>query len=107
MKIAKVTPGFKEGNSVDLSNYRSKSVLQYFSKILERLLYNRLYKDLSNLKILYPKQFGFQKGHSIDHTLLQPVDQIYKFFERDEYTIGVFIDLRKAFDTTILTTTFC
>ena len=62
-------------------------------------MYNRLYKHLSNSKILYPKQFGFQKGHSTDHALLQLVDQIYESFERNEYTIGAFIDLYKAFDT--------
>ena len=49
--------------------------------------------------MLYPKQVGFQKGHSTDHTLLQLVDQIQESFERNEYTIGVFIDLSKAFDT--------
>ena len=49
--------------------------------------------------MLYPKQFGFQKGHSTDHALLQFVDQIYESFERNEYTIGVFIDLSKTFDT--------
>ena len=99
MKIAKVTPVFKGGDSADYSNYRSISVLPCFSTILERLMYNRLYKHLSNSKILYPKQFGFQKGHSTDHALLQLVDQIYESFERNEYTIGVFIDLSKAFDT--------
>ena len=62
-------------------------------------MYNRLYKHLSNSKILYPKQFGFQKGHSTDRALLQLVDQIYESFERNEYTIRVFIDLSKAFDT--------
>ena len=51
------------------------------------------------MKILYAKQFGFQKGHSTDHELLQLVDQIYESFERREYIIGVFIDLCKAFDT--------
>ena len=61
-------------------------------------MYNRLYKHLSNLKILYPKQFGFQKSHSADQALLQLVDQIYEFFERSEYTIGVFVDPSKAFD---------
>ena len=85
MKIAKVTPVFKGGDSADLSNYRPISVLPCFSKILERLMYNRLYKHL--------------KGHSTDHALLQLVDQIYESFERNEYTIGVFIDLSKAFDT--------
>ena len=39
--------------------------------------------------MLYPKQVGFQKGHSTDHTLLQLVDQIYESFERNEYTTGV------------------
>ena len=62
-------------------------------------MYDRLYKHLSSSKILYPKQFGFQKSHSTDHALLQLVDQIYESFERNEYTIGVFIDLSKAFDT--------
>ena len=67
MKIAKVTPVFKGGDSADLSNYRPISVLPCFSKILERLMYNRLYKHLSNSEILHPKQFGFQKSHSTDH----------------------------------------
>ena len=52
-------------------------------------MYNQLYKHLSNSKMLYPKQVGFQKGHSTDHTLLQLVDQIYESFERNEYTTGV------------------
>ena len=50
------------------------------------------------MKILYPKQFGFQKGYSIDHALSQLVDKIYESFERNEYTVGLFIDLSKAFD---------
>ena len=99
LKIAKVTPVFKGDDSAHLSNYRPISVLPCFFKILDRLRYNRLYKHLSNSKILYPKQFGFQKGHPTDHALLQLVDQIYESFERNEYTIGVFIDLSKGFDT--------
>ena len=99
MKIAKVTEAFEEGDSADLSNYRPISVLPCFSKILERLMYNQLYKHLSNSKILYPKQFGFQKSHSTDHALLQLADQIYEPFELNEYITGVFIDLSKAFDT--------
>ena len=99
MKISKVTPVFKGGDSANLSNYRSWSVLSYFSKTLEWLMYNRLYKQLNNLKTSYPKQFGFKKGHSTDHVLLQLVDQIYRSFERNEFTIRVFMDLSKAIDT--------
>jgi hypothetical protein len=42
MKIAKVRPLFKKGGRQDVQNYRSISVLMVFSKILERLMYNRL-----------------------------------------------------------------
>ena len=60
LKIAKVTPIYKADEKSDLSNYRLISVLSCFSKILERLLYNRLYQYLAENKILYPWQFGFQ-----------------------------------------------
>ena len=50
-------------------------------------------------KILYFKQFGFQTGHSTDHAIIQLVEQIYENFEENKYTLGVFIDLAKAFDT--------
>ena len=42
LKIAKVTPVFKTGDLNEFSNYRSISVLPYFSKILERIMHNRL-----------------------------------------------------------------
>ena len=50
-------------------------------------------------KILYSKQFGFQTGHSTDHVIIQLVEEIYQNFEKNKYTLGVFIDLAKAFDT--------
>ena len=62
LKIAKVTPIDKADDKSDLSNYRPISVLSCFSKILERIMYNRLYQYLTENKILYPKQFGFQTG---------------------------------------------
>ena len=99
LKIAKVTPVYKAGDSSDLGNYRPISVLPCFPKILERIMYKRLYKYLQENKILYCKQFGFQAGHSTDHAIIQLVDQIYENFEENKYTLGVFIDLSKAFDT--------
>ena len=63
-------------------------------------MYNWLYKYLCDEKLFYSKQSGFQKGRSTDHAIIiYIVDQIYKPFERDNYTLGVFIDLSKAFDT--------
>ena len=99
LKIAKVTPIYKAGNSSNVSNYRQIPVLPCFSKMLERIMYNCLQKYLKDQNILYDKQFGFQTGHSTDHTIALLVDQIYEAFEKNEYTLGVFIDLSKAFDT--------
>ena len=99
LKIAKVTPIYKADNSSNISNYRPISVLPCFSKMLERIMYNRLQKYLKDQNILYDKQFGFQTGHSTEHAIAQLVDQIYEAFEKNEYTLGVFIDLSKAFDT--------
>ena len=62
-------------------------------------MYNRLLKYLNDQDILYDKQFGFQTGHSTDHAMVQLADQIYEDFEENEYTLGVFFDLSKAFDT--------
>ena len=62
-------------------------------------MYNRIYKYLLENKILYPKQLDFQFGHSTDHVIIQFVDQIFEAFENTLYTLGVFIDLSKAFDT--------
>ena len=98
LKMSRVTPIYKGENSSDVSNYRPLSVLPCFSKILERIMYNRLYKSLIENNILCSKQFGFQNGHSTDHAVVQLVEQIIESFENNKYTLGVFIDLSKAFD---------
>ena len=80
MKIVKLLPTFKNGKKSITSNYRQISVLPCFSKILERIMYNRLYSYLTENNILFNKQFGFQADHSTEHALLELVDQISNAF---------------------------
>ena len=94
-----MTPVYKNNDETNLGNYRPISILPYFSKILKRIVYNRVYEHLNSNNILYKKQFGFQKGHSTEHAILQLVDQISNRFEKNLFTLCVFIDLSKAFDT--------
>ena len=99
LKISRVIPFYKAGDPANITNYRPISVFLCFSKMLERIMYNRLYKYQTTEKILYPKQFGFQRGHSTEHPIVKLTNQIYESFERSKYTLGVFINLCKAFDT--------
>ena len=99
LKIAIVTPIYKTGDENDFGNYRPISVSPCFSKILKRIMYKRLYNYLSENQMLYSKQFGFQRGHSTELAKMQLIDQINSSFEKNHFTLDVFIDLSKAFDT--------
>ena len=68
-------PIYKGGDKENVVNYRPISALPCFSKILERIMYNRLYLYLAENYLLYKKQFGFQIEHSTDHVIVQLADQ--------------------------------
>ena len=70
MKIGKDTPIYKAGDSSDLGNYIPISVLPCFSEILERIMYNRVYKYLQKNNFFYYKQFRFQAGLSTVHAII-------------------------------------
>ena len=99
LKLAKITPILKTGDESLLTNYRPVSVLPVFSKILERIMYNRVYSHLNKYKLLYNKQFGFQNNNSTEHAIIQLINDISNAFDKGEFTLGVFMDLSKAFDT--------
>ena len=83
MKIARVTPVFKSGDTSLMTNYRPISVLPCFSKMLERIMYNSLYKYLTENNLLYSKQFVFQKGHFPEHAILRLLEQINQIFWKE------------------------
>ena len=98
-KLARVVPVFKSGTQSNMGNYRPISLLSVFSKLLEKLMYNRLIDFIRKKSILYPKQFGFREQHSTDHALLSIVDKIQNSIDNREYSCGIFLDFSKAFDT--------
>ena len=99
LKIVKVIPIHKGGSTQDVNNFRPISLLSVFDKILEKLMHKRLYEFLESNDILFENQFGFRKNNSTVHALLQITEQIKETIEKGKVGCGIFIDLRKAFDT--------
>ena len=99
MKLAKVIPIFKAGSKLLVTNYRRISLLSVFSKIFEKIVHKQLYSFLCTNSVIYEKQFGFQKNKSTLHSLIEIIENIRDCMDNKNYGCGIFIDLKKAFDT--------
>ena len=99
LKIAKVMPIFKKGDSTQPCNYRPISILNTLNKIFEKILHARITKYINDFNILYKYQFGFREGHSTELDLIEIVDNIRYSLDSSNLTCGIYLDLTKAFDT--------
>ena len=99
-KIARVIPVYKEkGDKCLFTNYRPISLIPVFSKIVERLIYNKIFDFLVRYQILFKSQYGFQRGRNTTQATLDFLKTVEKAIENEEFAIGIFCDLSKAFDT--------
>ena len=99
LKTAKVVPVFKKDSKLNYSNYRPISLLSNIEKILEKLMYKRLYAFFDYNNIIYDLQFGFRQQYSTSHALIDITENIRKALDDGNIGCGVFVDLQKAFDT--------
>ena len=74
-----------KGISNLLTNYQPIPVLQCFSKILEPIMYDRLYTFFSKNLTIFEKHFGFRAGHSTYHAALQLMDQTCECLMKKEF----------------------
>ena len=99
LKLSEVIPIHKGGSTKELNNYRPISLLSIFDKIIENLMHKRLYDFLQAHNILFQNQFGFRKNNSTTFALIEITEKIKETIDNKKYGCGIFIDLRKAFDT--------
>ena len=99
LKLAKVVPIFKSEESDKVHYYRPISVLSFFSKIFEKIMYNNVVNFMDKNDTFYKYMFGFRKSQSTHHAIITLVDKITSSLDSGDLIIGVFLDLKKAFDT--------
>ena len=99
MKLAEVVPLYKSKEHYLENNYRPISLLMTISKILEKIMYTRVYSFLQNTGQIYDNQYGFRANHSCEHALGQLVGSVVKGLENKHNVACVMLDLSKAFDT--------
>ena len=98
LKIAKVFPIFKSNDEQYIANYRPISVLNFFSKILEKIVTNRIIDFLDLNDVFYDHQYGFRKCHSTNHAFTTLVEKVARALDSGKIVVGVYLDIRKAFD---------
>ena len=99
LKISEVIPIHKGGSTEELNNYRPISLMSIFEKIIEKIMHKRLCEFLQEHNILFQNQFGFRKNNSTSFALIEITEKIKETIDNKKYGCGIFIDLRKAFDT--------
>ncbi len=98
LKTARVIPIFKSGDPNLTDNYRPISLLSSLSKILEKVVAIQLVNHLDRNNLIYKHQYGFQKNKNTEQNLITAVNFIHNALNNGEYCIGLFLDLKKAFD---------
>ena len=69
------------------------------SKVLEKIIYKRVYLFLTNTNQLYQSQYGFRSKHSCEHAVQELLGNVLKAQENKKITAAIFLDLSKAFDS--------
>ena len=77
MKIEEIIPLFKGKDPRIINNYRPISLLIIMSKILEKIVYNRLYSFLEK-SILFESQYSFRKNRSCKNAITQLMSDTIK-----------------------------
>jgi hypothetical protein len=96
-KVHKIVRVFKCGDKTSVYNYRPISLLCSVSKVLERLIYNKV------IDFLYPllssSLYGFLSGRSSLKQLLTFLSDVHDNESQGLETNVIYLDFRKAFDT--------
>jgi len=81
-KSVKVIPLYKKGDKHDMDNYRPISIIFVFTKLLERVMYNRLISFFHKNNIFTEAQYGFRKGKCIETATQALIERIQEALDK-------------------------
>ena len=98
-KRSNIIPVHKKNDKGFVNTYRPISLLPIFGKILEKIMFNRVYKFLLEERLLNPNQSGFRPSDSCINQLLAITHEIFEAFDCNPplEVRSVFLDISKAF----------
>ena len=99
-KRSNIIPVHKKNDKQLVNNYRPISLLPIFGKILEKVIFDRIYGFLLEENLLNPNQSGFRPSDSCINQLLAIIQEIFEAFDCNPSLAvrAVFLDISKAFD---------
>ena len=97
-KLGKIIPLYKSKEHDDISNYRPICMLNCVSKILEKVISERLISHLEGNEILSNCQYAYRKSRNTELAIMNLVSSILENFDKNKITIAIFLDLTRAFD---------
>lgn len=98
LKLAMIIPIHKSGTKTIMENYRPISLLPSFSKIFEVAYCSQVIKFLTDSQVISINQHGYMPGKSTMTAIYQFIQNITDFMEKKYLSLGIFLDLSKAYD---------
>ena len=99
LKIGEVTAVHKGGDKDDLNNYHPVTVLPTIACVFAKIIYQELYKYMTDNNLLGEKQYGFRSLHSTAIALSKTMNHWLINLDKGNKNSVVFLDIKKAFDT--------
>ena len=98
-KRAKIIPVHKKDSVDTPSHYRPISLLPTISKVIEKVVCNRLYDHMNHWNLFYPLQYGFRARRSCEDLLIKFMDLVNRAKRHNGHFLSIMVDFAKAFDT--------
>ena len=96
-KVGRVIPIPKTLAPKKLGEFRRISLLNFFSKVFEKVLKSKFINFIGKYNILASEQFGFTRNSSTEQAITTIYDKLLDNLDKNQDTCAIFLDIKKAF----------